>query len=134
MPHAIIYITCLQESFTISDGIEGSATSYTITYRDSTYNGICGSATIPASSCVGGMCSHTFEASTSVCPPLSDVNVTVFGTTQLGDGAVSNPVTVGQSACVYKWSRTHSGLYIAITCNVNFQVPSIISLKYNLIS
>ena len=85
-----------QESFTISGEMESQVTSYTITYMESTYGGVCGLATVPATLCVDGMCSNTFDASTLSCPPLSNINVTVFGRNQLGNGSLSHPVTVGQ--------------------------------------
>ena len=86
----------MQESFTISGELESLVASYTITYTESTYGGVCGLATVLASSCVDGICSHTFDVSSSSCPPLSNINVTVFGRNQLGNGSISHPVTVGQ--------------------------------------
>ena len=91
----------MQESFTISGEIESIVTSYTITYVDSTYGGVCGLATVSSASCVNGLCSYTFDVSTSSCPPLSNINVSVFGTNQLGNGSTSYPVIVGQSYTVY---------------------------------
>lgn len=79
----------------ISDGIDGSATSYTINYLDSISGDFCSSATIPASSCVDGTCNHTFEVSTSSCPPCVDINITVYSTNILGNGAISDPLTIG---------------------------------------
>ena len=84
-----------QDSFTITDGIEGYAISYTIIYTDAVHDVTCGTAAILASSCVSGNCSHTFELSTSSCHPYADISITVFGTNQLGNGSVSEPVTVG---------------------------------------
>ena len=79
----------------ISDGIDGSATSYTISYLDSISGDLCSSATIPASLCVEGMCNHTFEVSTSSCPPCVDINITIYVTNILGNGAISDPITIG---------------------------------------
>jgi hypothetical protein len=92
----------MQESFTISGEIESIVASYTISYVDSTYGGVCGLATVLATSCVNGLCRHTFDVSSSSCPPLSNINVTVFGTNQLGNGSTSLPVTIGQSYVLHK--------------------------------
>ena len=86
----------MQESFTISGEIESIVATYTVTYVDSNFGAVCGLATVSATSCVNGLCSHTFDVTTSSCPPLSNINVTVFGTNQLGNGSTSHPVTVGQ--------------------------------------
>ena len=91
----------MQISFIISGEIESIVATYTINYVDSTYGGICGIATVSATSCVNGLCSHNFDVTTSFCPPLSNINVTVFGTNQLGNGSTSHPVTVGQSCTVH---------------------------------
>ena len=75
----------------ISDNIDGSSTSYTATFSDFTSGSICGSATIPASSCQNGVCRHMFEVS----PPCSsnvDVSINVYATNILGDGPSSHPV------------------------------------------
>ena len=85
----------MQESFTISDGIDGSATSYTISYTDALSNEMCSAVTISASFCVNRMCSHLFEVSSSNCRPFADINVTVFGTNVLGNGTVAHSVTIG---------------------------------------
>ncbi len=87
----------MQESFIISGEIESIVSSYTITYVDSTYGGVCGLATVSATLCVDGLCRHTFDVSSSSCPPLSNIDVTVFGTNQLGNGSTSLPVTIGQA-------------------------------------
>lgn len=63
---------------------------------DSRDGSICGNATIPSGSCIDGICKHTFTISTSSCPPLSNINVTVFGTNQLGNGTNSDTVTIGE--------------------------------------
>ena len=86
----------VQESFIISDGIDGSATSYTITYNDALSDNVCGTAIIPASLCVNRMCSHVFEVSSSNCRPFSDINIMVFGTNVLGNGTVAHSVKIGQ--------------------------------------
>ena len=97
--HAIL--NPIQDSFDIFEGIDGSATSYTITYTNSMVSGeICGSrsATILASSCGdNGMCNHTFNVTSSSlqCPFFFDLSVTVFATNPLGNGPVSSPIKAG---------------------------------------
>lgn len=90
----------VKDPFTITDGTEGFAVSYTITYSDAVHHKICDTATILASSCISGSCSHTFELSTSSCHPYADITITVFGTSQLGNGSVSEPVTVGRQSAI----------------------------------
>ena len=80
----------MQERFFISDGIDGSATNYSVTYSDSTSERTCGSFTISASTCTSGRCNHTFDIP-SVCSDISIV-ITVFATSILGDGPSSEPV------------------------------------------
>lgn len=86
----------MQESFIISDGIDGSATSYTITYTDAVSSDMCSEVTVPATVCVKGICSHLFEVSSSNCRPFADISVTVFGTNVLGNGTVARSVTIGE--------------------------------------
>ena len=99
----------------ISDGIDGSAISYTITYMDSITGDPCSLATITASSCVEGICKHTFEVSLSSCPPCVDINVTVYATNILGNGAIiSDPITIG----CFEWSIK---VLYSQHCIVNFR-------------
>lgn len=77
----------------ISDGIDGSSISYTITYMDSASGDLCSSVTIPASSCIDGICNHAFEVPLSSCPCM-DINITVYSTNILGNGATSDPLTI----------------------------------------
>ena len=84
-----------QDAFNISDGIDGSATSYTVQYSDSVYGYKCGSATIPASGCQGSICTHVFDVSSSSCPSSADVNITVSATNILGEGLSSVPMSIG---------------------------------------
>ena len=86
----------MQESFTIMDSINGAAMMYTINYRDIVTDRICSSAVIPAFLCNEGSCSHTFEISTSLCPPFTVINVTVFATNVLGNGPSSTPRIIGE--------------------------------------
>ena len=87
----------LQPSFAISDGvaIDGSAVSYTLAYNDSISGVSCGSATVPASSCVDGVCQHSFTYEESACSsPSIGVNVTISAANVLGSGPASYPNTV----------------------------------------
>ena len=88
----------IQESFIISDTIDGSATSYTITYADSLSGSTCSSSTISASLCESGTCRHLYQVSNSSCPPCVDINITVFASNILGNGSTSDVITIG---CLY---------------------------------
>ena len=88
--------TAHQDSFNITEGVDGSALSYTISYSDSVSGINCHSTTISASSCDDGICSDVFEASASLCPPLTDITVTVFATNILGNGPTSIPKNIGR--------------------------------------
>ena len=94
----------MQESFFVSDRIDGSATSYTITYTNPRYGLICNRAVVPASQCVNGICSNHLNLSSSNCSSnssaFSEVSVSVFGTNVLGNGTSTNPVTIGQLQCI----------------------------------
>ena len=86
----------MQEQFSISEGIDGSATNYTITYSvsDSTSERIilCDSVTISASACTSGQCNHIFDIP-SACFNLNSTMlvITVFASNILGDGLSSEP-------------------------------------------
>ena len=95
----ILWYVSLQVSFFVSDGIDGSATSYTITYTNPRYGLICNRAVAPASQCVNGICSHHLNLSSSNCSAFSEIMVSVFGTNVLGNGTSTNPVTIGQLQC-----------------------------------
>ena len=101
LANSYMYIyTYMKEPYTISGQMDGAASSYTIVYTESHFGTICGQVSLPVTSaCVDGTCKHVFAVSTSSCPPLSNINVTVYGINQLGNGSVSNPVTVGQFNC-----------------------------------
>ena len=69
--------------------------TYTIIYSDSSFGSTCSSATIPASVCRDGTCSHIYNATSSSCPPYTGIMVTVFASNLLGDGPLSNSLTRG---------------------------------------
>ena len=94
MVQFISEITIMQDPFNIFKGIDGSAKSYTITYSDSSSGSSCASATIPASSCEGGVCSHRFDISSSPCRLSPDITLTAFATNILGDGPSSEAVRI----------------------------------------
>ena len=74
---------------------------YNVTY--STLSGSCHSVIVLPSFCGRGICSNEFDISSSSCPRSVDINVFVFATNTLGDGLLSNSVTIGRSdACVDK--------------------------------
>ena len=57
--------------------MDGSITSYTITYSDAISGQECDSASIPTISCVGRICSHIFEVPLRQDNCNCDINVTV---------------------------------------------------------
>ena len=69
-----------KETFDITNGIDGSAFSYTINYTDSSSGVICKTEVVSdADSCVNGTCEHDSEVSPSICFLSSDVTVIVSG-------------------------------------------------------
>ena len=77
----------------VHDSIERpSVVSYTITYTDVSSGGICGSATIPASSCLNETCCHTFGEISPPCSSDGDISISVFPTSILEDGPPSKPL------------------------------------------
>ena len=78
--------------------INSSVISYTVNYTDSSTGISCGYGTVPATSCINGVCSHEFNVSASSrCPPEANFTVKVFGTNTLGDGPTSDPIKRGTS-------------------------------------
>ena len=87
----------LQSPINISDrGIDGSASSYTITYYSFFSGSICGRATIPVPSdfCIDGICRHVFDSSSSVCNAVTHFVITAYATNVFGDGPTSSPVYI----------------------------------------
>ena len=75
--------------------------NYTVTYFDSTFGSSCGTAIIPASSCVGGTCTHNFNTlNASFCPPSTTIIVSVVANNVLGSGPPSTPLIRGM--CIGK--------------------------------
>ena len=109
----LYYVSYPQNSsnFYISNTINGSDTSHTITY--SNRNGdSCGSVTFPTNSesCGEGTCRHLFNVSSSSCPPSDDIIVTLLATNVFGNGPMSDSITVGK-LCIGVL------LYMPETCN-----------------
>ena len=87
-------IHCVQESFTISSGFDGSAISYIINYTDSASGVVCASATILVASCVDDICEHDFRIAFTPCVSSSQITVSVCGTNVFGQGLPSTPVSI----------------------------------------
>ena len=85
----------MQSTFFIYEEITGSAILYTVKYLDSATGTTCGSHSVSATSCMGGVCSDEFEISSSLCTPSSDINVTVSAVTNLGEGPQTNSIKEG---------------------------------------
>ena len=87
--------TCLQGHFNISGGIDGSASSYNVTYTDAVSGVICASVDIQSSSCLNSICEHEFRMSSSECASSAlHIMVAVAGVNVLGIGQPSVPVKV----------------------------------------
>jgi hypothetical protein len=88
----LIKIIHMQERFLISDGIDGSATNYTITYSDPSSGRTCDHVTILASACTtSGQCNHMFDIP-SACSNFNGIIITIFASNILGKGPSSEPI------------------------------------------
>ena len=56
----------------------------------------CGSATVPVSSCVNGVCQHSFTYEESACNYSSVINVSISATNVLGRGSATSYSAVVQ--------------------------------------
>ena len=111
----------MQENFNISNGVDGSAVSYSIYYTDSDSGAVCASATILASSCISGVCDHEIIVSSSPCYSSLSIQVTVAATNRFGSGLPSVPVSIGlcHSACMTLPTNIHSNSFISeLTTNL----------------
>ena len=83
----------MQDSFNISDGVDGSAIFYTITYVDSISNSTCHSATVPTSNCIGGVCysNYSFPSDSITCAHSLNISVRVSASNILGNSSESLP-------------------------------------------
>ena len=92
-----------KSTFKITDELDGSALSYTLTYADSNSDIVCGSATIPASSCNFGTCRYTFDANSMLCPASNIYNntISVYATNLIGNGYTSSIVATISECMMY---------------------------------
>ena len=82
----------LQAIFTVA-AIPSSITNYTITYFNSNSDGaVCNSRNVQ-SSCREDVCNYMFDIHT-ICPS-TDISITVLATNRLGEGPLSDPITIG---------------------------------------
>ena len=88
----IIMVIVFQRSFNITEGIDGSATSYTIVYTDAGI--LCDFIKVPAFRCQGGLCSHLFDVSSSHCVNSTNISIAIYATNLLGDGPASEPFSI----------------------------------------
>lgn len=79
------------QNMTISESIDGSPTSYNITYSNFASGRICGTFSIPAAICQNGVCHHKSRIA-SPCSPSDDIAVSVLSTNILGSGPPSQPM------------------------------------------
>ena len=93
----------LQEHFNVTEHVDGSPISYTVTITDTTSGIPCGSAIIKASSCVDGLCNYVYEVISLPCPPSNSISVAVYATNIFGDGVPSSPYIAGT---FFDYSRT----------------------------
>ena len=92
MHEIVILSKFVQDSFSISPEVDGSALYYTVTYAESTTGNICGSTIISAFSCKQGACVCSLP---SLCYRLSGaITISLSATNSLGDGP-ANSITIG---------------------------------------
>ena len=117
----------MQEPFNFSDTIDGSALSYTITYKRSDPSTICATTKVQATSCLNWTCEYTSTISNfSDCLTSFGIMVTVFGTNKLGNGSDSIPVLIdSKNLCnhnIYLSLRTFSettNRFVSVTASRN---------------
>ena len=81
----------MTQNIAISDNIDGSPTSYNVTYSDVTTGRVCALYSISAAMCQDGVCRHKSQIA-SPCSPSDDISVSVLSTNILGSGPPSQPV------------------------------------------
>jgi hypothetical protein len=100
----VLGLQLMQDHFNISDGIDGSAHTYNITYTDAVSQIICVSVDIPVSSCSNGICEHELRMSSSECAASAlHIVVAVAGTNVLGTGRPSVPVKVSGTGIIINY-------------------------------
>lgn len=91
-----------QTPLNFTGAIDGSALSYTITYKKSDSSTICGSTKIQATSCLNQTCEYTSAISNFLdCLPSPGIIVAISGTNRLGNGSNSQPVLIGNQKLCY---------------------------------
>ena len=90
-----LYHAC-KNTFHIAEEIDGSATTYYLTYIDPSTDTFCGSTSVDASTCVKGICysNYSYERLLPGCIDSEVINVTVHALNVLGNGSKSEPVQV----------------------------------------
>ena len=85
-----------KDSFIISEGINGSATTYFITYTDPSTGEFCGSTSVDASTCVNGICysNYSYERLLPGCIDSEAVNVTINALNVFGNGSDTEAVQI----------------------------------------
>ena len=83
----------------ISEGVNGSALSYTISYTDSNTGEMCNFLTISASSCKQGICTVPFinPLSCSEVVGEGDIDISITANNRLGKGPPS-VTTIGMTS------------------------------------
>lgn len=80
----------MQESFSISEGVDGSALNYTVIYTDTSTNTRCDTHTIPSTSCVNHVCTlpniEPFPCSQNIGNGTLSIDVAISATNMLGEG------------------------------------------------
>ena len=70
----------------ISDGINGSITSFNIIYSDANSGSVCGSSVIvPDATCEGGIYRDVFNTSSSLCSLAADIRITIVAANIIGE-------------------------------------------------
>ena len=84
-----------QNPFFIFNDVDGSATSYTAYFVDTSSDKGCDSRTIDSSVCVNGTCCIIYQIlRDSPCSHSSNLTVTVYATNILGNGPESKPAYI----------------------------------------
>ena len=86
----------MQKRFNISNDLSGSTIYYSISFIDVDFGVMCGSTNVSASSCMEGMCEHTYSFCSYACLNSENIIVNVLATNVLGSGSPYN-ITVGKN-------------------------------------
>ena len=78
----------IQDSFMISEGIDGSSLYFIVTYFDANQNNsVCGTSNISSSSCLQDICMSSLPI--SCYQNGGAINISIFATNSLGNGWTS---------------------------------------------